>query len=157
MPTDRDTDPIGDRDRDDGFQRALHRQDFHSMDTWTKHEKLMRDFYRFHRRTSAGGAGGAGGDGTDTTTTITTEVDVVRRHHRFLRTAADDRNLEGDWERRVAKKYYDKLFKEYAVADLTRYREHRVGLRWRTEREVLHAKGQLRCGRLGCDQVDGRC
>lgn len=41
---------------------------------------------------------------------------------------------------RMAKRYYDKLFREYALADLTRYKEGKVGLRWRTEREVVEGK-----------------
>lgn len=39
-----------------------------------------------------------------------------------------------------------KLFKEYAIADLTRYKEGRVGLRWRTQREVVSGRGQFSCG-----------
>lgn len=29
-------------------------------------------------------------------------------------------------EKRLAKKYYDKLFKEYCIADLSRYKENKV-------------------------------
>lgn len=58
------------------------------------------------------------------------------------------------WERRLAKKYYDKLFKEYAIADLSRYEEGAVGLRWRTEREVVSGKGQFSCGARRCDQFN---
>jgi len=29
-------------------------------------------------------------------------------------------------EKRLAKKYYDKLFKEYCIADLSRYKENNV-------------------------------
>ncbi len=39
---------------------------------------------------------------------------------RFVRTAEDDSN--DSWEVRMARRYYAKLFKEYAVADLSRYR-----------------------------------
>ena len=28
----------------------------------------------------------------------------------------------------MAKKYYDKLFKEYCISDLSRYKENKVGL-----------------------------
>ena len=55
------------------------------------------------------------------------------------------------WERRLAKKYYDKLFKEYAIADLSRYEEGAIGLRWRTEREVVSGKGQFSCGAKRCE------
>lgn len=58
------------------------------------------------------------------------------------------------WERRLAKKYYDKLFKEYAIADLSRYKEGAVGLRWRTEREVVSGKGQFSCGAKRCEQYN---
>ena len=30
-------------------------------------------------------------------------------------------------EKKLAKKYYDKLFKEYCIADLSRYKENKVG------------------------------
>lgn len=32
------------------------------------------------------------------------------------------------------------LFKEYALADMSRYKEGKIGLRWRTEREVIAGK-----------------
>lgn len=41
---------------------------------------------------------------------------------------------------------HSKLFKEYAIADLSRHREGRVGLRWRTQREVVNGTGQFACG-----------
>lgn len=31
-------------------------------------------------------------------------------------------------EKELAKKYYDKLFKEYCIADLSRYKENKVRL-----------------------------
>jgi Folate-sensitive fragile site protein Fra10Ac1 len=37
----------------------------------------------------------------------------------------------------MAAKYYEKLFKEYALADVSRYREGKIGMRWRTEAEVV--------------------
>jgi hypothetical protein len=40
----------------------------------------------------------------------------------------------------MAKRYVAKLFKEYALADLSRYKQGQVGLRWRVEREVIEGK-----------------
>ena len=59
------------------------------------------------------------------------------------------------WERKLAKRYYEKLFKEYCLADLSRYRENMLALRWRTEQEVLEGKGQHRswCRRSACRAV----
>jgi hypothetical protein len=44
---------------------------------------------------------------------------------------------------------------EYCSADLSRYREQRVGLRWRTQPEVITGKGQFVCGAKRCDVGDG--
>ncbi|CAM9224538.1 unnamed protein product [Ectocarpus fasciculatus] len=52
----------------------------------------------------------------------------------------------------MAAKYYKLLFKEYALADLSRYREDKVGLRWRTEKDVVSGKGQFECGALRCQE-----
>lgn len=40
----------------------------------------------------------------------------------------------------MAKRYVSKLFKEYALADLSRCKQGQVGLRWRVEREVIEGK-----------------
>ena len=39
---------------------------------------------------------------------------------RFIRDEADDN--EDTWEVRLAKRYYSKLFKEYCIADLSKYK-----------------------------------
>eukprot|EP00002_Diphylleia_rotans_P039022 TRINITY_DN8957_c0_g1_i1.p1 TRINITY_DN8957_c0_g1~~TRINITY_DN8957_c0_g1_i1.p1 ORF type:complete len:212 (+),score=67.80 TRINITY_DN8957_c0_g1_i1:363-998(+) len=53
------------------------------------------------------------------------------------------------------KKYYDKLFKEYCIADLSRFQSGQIGLRWRTEKEVFDGKGQFVCASKHCAQIDG--
>jgi len=52
-------------------------------------------------------------------------MDVVKEHHQFL-WESDDK--PSSWEQRLAKKYYDKLFKEYCICDLSRYKENKVCL-----------------------------
>lgn len=37
----------------------------------------------------------------------------------------------------------------------TRYKESKVGMRWRTKAEVVSGKGQFICGAKGCDQTAG--
>lgn len=56
------------------------------------------------------------------------------------------------WGQRVAKKYYDKLFKEYALCELKYYKEGKIALRWRTEKEVIVGKGQFICASTRCDE-----
>lgn len=51
----------------------------------------------------------------------------------------------------LAKRYYDKLFKEYCIADLTHFDKNKIGMRWRTEAEVTKGKGQFICGGKDCD------
>jgi len=47
------------------------------------------------------------------------------------------------------------MFREFAVVDLSRFREGRLGLRWRTEAEVRVGKGQFSCGAKRCTCAEG--
>ncbi|KAF4019102.1 hypothetical protein G4228_010902 [Cervus hanglu yarkandensis] len=82
-----------------------------------------------------------------------TDMDVIRENHRFLWNEEDEMDM--NWEKRLAKKYYDKLFKEYCIADLSRYKENKFGFRWRIEKEVISGKGQFCCGNKCCDEKEG--
>jgi protein FRA10AC1 len=53
-----------------------------------------------------------------------TDVDVLRDNWRFIRRAEDDTNAT--WEQRLSKRYYDRLYKEYALADLRQYKTGQV-------------------------------
>ncbi|CAL4133741.1 unnamed protein product, partial [Meganyctiphanes norvegica] len=75
------------------------------------------------------------------------DIDVIRENHQFL---WEDDDAADTWEQQLAKKYYDKLFKEYCICDLTRYKENQIGMRWRIEREVVSGKGQFSCGEKHC-------
>lgn len=105
-------------------------------------------------------------------THTTTDLDELKKHHRFLREDDDDKKEEeetgtrrgrGEEEEaemslllnegeRVAKKYEGKLFKEYAIPDLSRWDTQGVGLRWRTEKEVARGKGVDICGEKRCSE-----
>lgn len=76
-----------------------------------------------------------------------TELDVLIERHQFIRDA-DEQNLS--WEDALAKKTYDQLFKELAVCDLSRWREGKVAMRWRTASEVIDGKGHFTCANLRC-------
>ena len=52
-------------------------------------------------------------------------MDVIRENHRFLWDEGEGTE-EDPWGKRLAKKYWDKLFKEYCIADLSRYKENKV-------------------------------
>ena len=86
---------------------------------------------------------------------VKTDWDVLAEEHRFVRTPEEDELAKKNWGKRLAKRYYDKLFKEYALADMRLYKKGQVGLRWRTQKEVVHGKGQFECGSLHCSEPDG--
>lgn len=76
-----------------------------------------------------------------------TDLDVIQQNHKFLWEEGDKTD---SWELQFAKRYYDKLFKEYCIADLILYKENRIALRWRTEKEVIVGRGQFICGNKKC-------
>lgn len=88
--------------------------------------------------------------------TIMTDYDVLKQSYRFLRSEDDD-SKEAPSIVRLARRYYDRLFKEYAICDLSRVSSHRkaIGLRWRTHKECAQGKGQFSCGAVGCDSREG--
>jgi protein FRA10AC1 len=102
------------------------------------------------------------------------DIDVVKENHKFLWEDGDgdEQNPKSlSWEQRIAKKYWDKLFKEYAITDLTYYkskllcrkntfnvsrRENRIAFRWRIEKEVIDGKGQFICAqKKTCSETEG--
>lgn len=76
------------------------------------------------------------------------EDEALVAHHRFL--WDDDETPSSSYGEQVARKYYDSLYKEYAIANLKHYRTRGVALRWRTESEVLDGTGQVTCANQRC-------
>lgn len=73
---------------------------------------------------------------------------LIHKNHKFL---WEENENELTWEEELAKKYYDKLFKEYCICDLSKYKENKVALRWRTKNEVVLGAGQFSCAEKKCD------
>ncbi|CAI5723050.1 unnamed protein product [Hyaloperonospora brassicae] len=81
------------------------------------------------------------------------DLNVLKSKFQFIRDDdADAEQGETDWQIRMSVRYYQQLFREYALADLSRYAEGKIGLRWRTEAEVVAGKGQFICGNKRCDE-----
>jgi len=60
-------------------------------------------------------------------TSFATEFDILRASHKFLREdqdAAEPQNAS--WDDQLAQKYYDTLFREFAVCDLKHYKSGNV-------------------------------
>lgn len=82
---------------------------------------------------------------------LPTDFEALKQAHQFVRDDETDEQHCDDWKVRMARRYYNKLYKEYAVIDLSRYTEGRYGLRWRTEKEVIKKKGQSVCASKQCE------
>ncbi|GLI67337.1 hypothetical protein VaNZ11_011525 [Volvox africanus] len=126
-----------------------YQSNFMGMTAVERHKKLVNDYLTYYAR---------GSDdlfGKKESGPIRTDADALREHHRFIRSDAD--NDDNSWEARLAKRYYDRLFKEYAIVDLSFYKQSKLGMRWRTQKEVVSGKGQFVCGAKSCEAVDGLC
>ncbi|XP_062331265.1 protein FRA10AC1 isoform X2 [Osmerus eperlanus] len=129
-------------DREEARNRRHH---LISMNAFERHKKFVGDYILYY--------GGRMDDLKRSTANDKTDMDVVRENHRFL--WRDDDEEDMTWEKELAKKYYDKLFKEYCIADLSRYKENKFGFRWRVENEVVSGKGQFMCGNKRCEKQEG--
>ncbi|XP_007639650.1 protein FRA10AC1 homolog isoform X3 [Cricetulus griseus] len=115
-------------DREEARNRRFH---LIAMDAYQRHTKFVNDYILYY--------GGKREDFRRLGENDKTDLDVIRENHRFLWNEEDEADMT--WEKRLAKKYYDKLFKEYCIADLSRYKENKFGFRWRIEKEVISGKG----------------
>ncbi|XP_072524214.1 protein FRA10AC1 [Salminus brasiliensis] len=129
-------------DREEARNRRHH---FMSMNAFDRHKKFVSDYILYY--------GGKLKDFKRSTAKDKIDLDVVRENHRFLWRDEDEEDMT--WEKELAKKYYDKLFKEYCIADISRYKENKFGFRWRIENEVISGKGQFLCGNKNCDKQEG--
>lgn len=119
-------------------------REMEGMLPWQRHDFIMQ----FHQQSRAPAAPTA-------STSVRTDMDAIREHHRFIREDGGDLGPDSSWEERMAARYYKKLVKEYAVVDLGRYKEGKVGMRWRTESEVVSGKGQFECASTTCQRTRG--
>ena len=129
---------VDERDKEEWRSRRFH---FLSMDAYSRHKTLINRYLL------------AVGRGIEHITRPTdkdkNDYDILKEHHRFLWDSSDTPNT---WENRLAKAYYDKLIKEYAISDLSQYKQNKIALRWQTEKEVVEGKGQFICGNKICKE-----
>ncbi|ETE66871.1 Protein FRA10AC1 [Ophiophagus hannah] len=82
---------------------------------YARHKKFVNDYILYY--------GGKKEDFRRSGENDKTDLDVIRENHRFLWREEDE--VDMNWEKRLSKKYYDKLFKEYCIADLRNYKENK--------------------------------
>lgn len=127
---------VDERDREEWRLRKFH---LLSMDAYSRHKMLINQYLLTSGKSIK--------QFTRPTDSDRNDYDVLKERHRFL---WDESDVPDTWEKKLAKTYYDKLFKEYTISDLSRYKDNKVALRWRTEAEVVSGKGQFVCGSKHC-------
>ncbi|MED6148606.1 hypothetical protein PIB30_054682 [Stylosanthes scabra] len=129
------------------FEREERKQQYQShirgLNAYDRHRKFIKDYVSYYRQDKP----------SNVKLPIKTDQDTLREGYRFIRSEEDD--MDSSWEQRLVKRYYDKLFKEYCLADMSQYKSGKIGLRWRTEKEVMSGKGQFICGNKHCDERNG--
>lgn len=120
-------------------QGRFRQEAFLALDAYTRHKKLINEYVLCYRGSTEKLKRNASNYKTDS--------DIIRENHRFLWEEEDEATT---WGQQLAKTYYDRLFKEYCLCDLSRYKEKKVGMRWRTEKELVIGKGQFFCGNVHC-------
>ncbi|KAK7283891.1 hypothetical protein RIF29_13639 [Crotalaria pallida] len=129
------------------FEREERKQQYQAhirgLNAYDRHKKFINDYVSIYGKEKH----------SSLKLPIKTDQDTLREGYRFIRSEEDDMNPS--WEQRLVKRYYDKLFKEYCLADMSRYKSGKIGLRWRTEKEVISGKGQFVCGNKHCNEKSG--
>ncbi|KAM7512332.1 hypothetical protein LguiB_011207 [Lonicera macranthoides] len=95
------------------------------LNAYDRHKKFLNDYVGFYGKEKF----------PEEKLPIKTDQDTLREGYRFIRSEEDD--IHPSWEQRLVKRYYDKLFKEYCIADMSQYKTGKIGLRWRTEKELI--------------------
>lgn len=70
----------------------------------------------------------------------------------FIRDDESDNQNSREYEVRSARRFYDQLYREVVILDLSQYEKH-VGMRWRVEQEVIEGKGEGICGSNSCSST----
>jgi protein FRA10AC1 len=111
---------------------------------YERHKALVKDYMTYYNPSPVSAS----------SRQVTSELSILKEHHTFLREEdAAEKDEDMPWEARVALKYYNALFKEYALGKFGS--KGRLALRWRSKAEVVSGKGQFICGSLDCTETGG--
>ncbi|EDL43783.1 hypothetical protein, conserved [Plasmodium vivax] len=75
------------------------------------------------------------------------DYDVLKRKYQFVHDADSENNS-------LLQKYYKSICNKYVVCYLSGYKEKQIGLRWRTEDEIVCGKGHVICSSNDCNNTD---
>lgn len=98
---------------DKSHSRKVFSQSGSSTSAYTRHLQATDAYLRYY------------GGSVPTLEKARSERDILEENHQFIR--GDDEGEVIDEEKMMTKMYYDKLFKEFAVVELVRWKEKQVG------------------------------
>jgi len=79
---------------------------------------------------------------------VVSDADRALLEERYEFVPSQSGTRDSTWQDRMVQRYNDGLYKEYALADLSR--PGQLGLRWRTRPEVMDGRGERSCGNKRC-------
>lgn len=115
------------------------------VSSFERHKKYMHDLVHYY-----GGKAPKAPEGEN-------DFVVLQKNYQFIRDEFEDLQKleEGNeiekYEAKISLAYYQKLHKEYALTDLSRFETGKIGLMWRTDQQVISGKGQFICGAIDCE------
>eukprot|EP00270_Netrium_digitus_P017116 TRINITY_DN6234_c0_g1_i2.p1 TRINITY_DN6234_c0_g1~~TRINITY_DN6234_c0_g1_i2.p1 ORF type:complete len:198 (-),score=54.25 TRINITY_DN6234_c0_g1_i2:286-879(-) len=112
-------------------KREFFKTSLQGLSAYDRHKKFIVDYVNFYKQGQQKDA-----SSSSSARPIRTDHDTLRETYRFIRTEEDDAGAT--WEQRLARRYYNKLFREYCLADMTRYKEN-----------------AFICGAKGCNERQG--
>lgn len=75
----------------------------------------------------------------------------LRQHYEFVPDSSPSKKPSSStWQQRMVAAYDRHLYRDYVLADLTRVSDRQLGLRWRTQAEVVAGRGSTTCGNKHC-------
>ncbi|SCD22403.1 conserved protein, unknown function [Plasmodium ovale] len=76
-----------------------------------------------------------------------TDYDILKKQYKFIHDASSEKNT-------LLQKYYNSICNKYVICDLSKYKETKIGLRWRTEEEIIEGKGHIICASKKCNSTN---
>ncbi|KYR02138.1 hypothetical protein DLAC_00938 [Tieghemostelium lacteum] len=126
-----------------------------SLKSKPKHQELMNDYIKYYQTKEEEKKKQ---QEKDKYKNYKSELDILKEEYRFIRD--DDENSDentlssntiDDWKKKISIQYYNRLYREFAIIDLSKYKTNEIGLRWRTESEVINGRGQFTCANRKCE------
>ncbi|SBT74775.1 conserved protein, unknown function [Plasmodium malariae] len=75
------------------------------------------------------------------------DYDILKKKYNFIHDVSNEKNS-------LLQRYYNSICNKYVICDLTKYKETKIGLRWRTEEEIINGKGHIICSSKKCNNTD---